>query len=158
MLNNKDIRSSVWKSSYKTGKRPRPDRTWTDQDRKFSGPIKTASAVRSSVSCIFRIFKTDENRSQPVSTGLYSLENRVILVRHFNNLYNILAQNSKEMFHEITTKLHVCQEPSENAGKQINNAKRHWSSSSTTTTVLSHLSLAPQSFTKVWICFRHSNF
>jgi len=66
--------SSVWTSSYKTGKRPRPDRTKTDQDRRFSRPIKTVTAVRSSVPCHFKIFKTDKNRSQPVSTGFYSLK------------------------------------------------------------------------------------
>ena len=64
---------SVWKSSYKTGNRPGPDRTLTDQDRKFSGPIKTVTAVWSLVHHHFQIFKTDENRLQPVSTGLSSL-------------------------------------------------------------------------------------
>ena len=36
---------SVWRSSLKTGKRPRPDGTRTDQDWKFSRLIKTITAV-----------------------------------------------------------------------------------------------------------------
>ena len=40
---------SVCKSSYKTGKRPRLDWTTTDQDWKFARPIKTITAVQSSV-------------------------------------------------------------------------------------------------------------
>jgi len=32
---------SVWKSGYKTGKRPELDRSRTDQNRKFDGPIRT---------------------------------------------------------------------------------------------------------------------
>jgi hypothetical protein len=40
---------SAWKSSPKTGKRPRLDWTKTAEDRKFPGPSKTATAVQSSV-------------------------------------------------------------------------------------------------------------
>jgi len=43
-------RLSAWKSSLKTAKKPRLNRTQTAQDRKFPGPSKTATAVRSSVS------------------------------------------------------------------------------------------------------------
>jgi len=42
--------SSAWKSGPKTAKKPRPNQTQTAQDRKFPGPSKTATAVRSSVS------------------------------------------------------------------------------------------------------------
>ena len=59
----KSLVISVWKSSYKTGKKPRPNRTLTDQDRKFPGPLKTVNPVRSSVYCYFKISKTDENQS-----------------------------------------------------------------------------------------------
>ena len=38
---------SVWESGHRTGKRPRPDRTKTNQDRKILGPQKTVTAVRS---------------------------------------------------------------------------------------------------------------
>jgi len=64
---------SVWRSSLKTGKRPRLDRTKTDQDRKFSGPIKTITAVRSSVHVHFRNLKTEQRLVLVVSTGLSSL-------------------------------------------------------------------------------------
>ena len=52
--------TSAWKSSPKTGKRPRLDWTKTAEDRKFPGPSKTATAVRSSVSNDFGNFKTDK--------------------------------------------------------------------------------------------------
>ena len=51
---------SVWKSSLGTAKRPRPDWTSTDQDRKNDGPVKTATAVRSPVHRNFGFVKTDE--------------------------------------------------------------------------------------------------
>jgi hypothetical protein len=51
---------SAWKSSPKTGKRPRLDWTKTAEDRKFPGPSKTATAVRSSVSNNSGNFKTDK--------------------------------------------------------------------------------------------------
>jgi hypothetical protein len=51
---------SAWKSSPKTGKRPRLDWTKTAEDRKFPGPSKTATAVRSSVSNDFGNLKTDK--------------------------------------------------------------------------------------------------
>jgi len=44
------VGGSAWKSSLKTAKKPRPNRTQTAQDWKFPGPSKTATAVRSSVS------------------------------------------------------------------------------------------------------------
>jgi hypothetical protein len=40
---------SALKFGPKTGKKPRPNRTRPHWDRKFSGPVKTATAVRSSV-------------------------------------------------------------------------------------------------------------
>ena len=40
---------SVWRSSYKIRERLRPDQTKTDKDWKFSGLMKTVTAVRSSV-------------------------------------------------------------------------------------------------------------
>jgi hypothetical protein len=52
--------SSAWKSSPKTGKRPRLDWTKTAEDWKFPGPSKTATAVRSSVSNNSGNFKTDK--------------------------------------------------------------------------------------------------
>jgi hypothetical protein len=67
--------SSAWKSSPKTGKRLRPDWTLTDQDRKISGPIKTATAVRSSVPLHLAKLKTDQNRFKPVVTGLSGPKN-----------------------------------------------------------------------------------
>jgi hypothetical protein len=39
---------SAWKSSPKTGKRPRLDWTKTAKDQKFPGPSKTATVVQSS--------------------------------------------------------------------------------------------------------------
>ena len=68
--------TSVWKSSPKTGKKPRPDRTITDQDRKISGPIKTATTVRSSVHLHLANLKTDKNRFGLVATGLWGPKNR----------------------------------------------------------------------------------
>ena len=105
---------SVWRSSCKTAKRPRPDRTRTDQDRKFSGPIKTATAVRSSVYRYFKIFKTDKNRSQPVFTALeagYS---------NMRYLYNISTSKVMEVLDELSTARRVA---SENPRKQINDDK-----------------------------------
>ena len=58
--------TSVWKSSPRTRKKPGPDWTVTDQDRKFQRPIKTATAVQSSVFEIFKNLKTD---IRPVLTG-----------------------------------------------------------------------------------------
>jgi hypothetical protein len=55
---------------YKTGKRPRLDWNLTDQDRKYSGLIKTVTAVQSSVFQLWEIIKTNKNRFRPVSTGL----------------------------------------------------------------------------------------
>jgi len=66
--------ASVWRSSLKTGKRPRPDRTITDQDWKFSGPIKTVTAVQSSVHRHFGKLKTEQRLVLAVSTGLFSLK------------------------------------------------------------------------------------
>ena len=60
---------SVWRSSLKTGKRPWPDRTKTDQDRKFSRLIKTVTAVRSSVHRHSRKLKTGQRPVFAVSTG-----------------------------------------------------------------------------------------
>src|SRR5882757_8105041 len=68
------IRFSAWKSSLRTGKKPRLDWTTTNQDRKITRSIKTVTAVRSSVHHHFKIFKTDENWFQPVSTGLSNLK------------------------------------------------------------------------------------
>ncbi len=62
--------SSVCRSSYKTGIRPEKDRTLTDQDRKFPGPIKTVTAVQSSVHHYFSFPKTDQRPVLAVSTGL----------------------------------------------------------------------------------------
>jgi hypothetical protein len=64
------LKPSAWKSSLKTAKKLRPNRTQTTQDRKFPGPSKTATAVRSSVHPNLEFAKTDENRFTPVSTGL----------------------------------------------------------------------------------------
>ena len=71
--------TSAWKSSPKTGKKLRLDQTRPHWDHKFLGPVKTTTAVRSSVFGYFKIFKTDENRSQLVSTGLLTLESRLPL-------------------------------------------------------------------------------
>jgi hypothetical protein len=71
----RSIMCSAWKSSPKTGKRPRPDRTLTDQDRKISRPIKTATAVWSSVPLHLAKLKTDQNRFKPVVTGLSGPKN-----------------------------------------------------------------------------------
>src|SRR5712672_2703717 len=68
------IRTSVWKSSCKTGKRLRLDQTKTDQDWKFTRLIKTTTMVQSLVHRIFKVFKTSLNQSQPVSTGLSGLK------------------------------------------------------------------------------------
>jgi len=54
----KSLVSSDWKSGLKTTKRPRLNRTRTDQDRKFPGPTKTVTVVRSSVFHNFGIFET----------------------------------------------------------------------------------------------------
>jgi hypothetical protein len=43
------VLNSVWKSSPGTGERPGPDWTVTSQDRKKSRPVKTVTAVQSSV-------------------------------------------------------------------------------------------------------------
>jgi hypothetical protein len=52
--------SSAWKSSLKTVKKLRPNRTQTDQDQKNDGPVKTATAVWSPVHRYFGFAKTDE--------------------------------------------------------------------------------------------------
>jgi len=57
--NNQVHVSSVWKSSYKTGKRLRLDQTLTDQDCKISRLIRTATVVRSAVQCAVKFIKTD---------------------------------------------------------------------------------------------------
>ena len=58
---------SVWKSGHRTGKRLWPDQTMTDQDRKLWGPVKTVTAVQSTVLHIFENLKTEQ---RPVKTGL----------------------------------------------------------------------------------------
>jgi len=55
-----EVLGSAWKSSLKTAKKPRLNRTQTAQDRKFPGPSKTATTVRSSVPQDFGNFKTDK--------------------------------------------------------------------------------------------------
>ena len=65
---------SVWRSGYKTGKRLRPNRTLTDQDRKISGLIKTVTVVQSSVHCHFGKLKTEQRLVLVVSTSLYTLK------------------------------------------------------------------------------------
>jgi len=52
--------TSAWKSSPKTGKRPRLDWTKTAEDQKFPGPSKTATVVQSSVSNDSGNFKADK--------------------------------------------------------------------------------------------------
>src|SRR5271168_3945506 len=54
---------SAWRSGLGTGKRPRLDRTRTDQDRKIVRPLRTETAVRSSVLHNFKFQKTGLNRS-----------------------------------------------------------------------------------------------
>src|SRR5277367_5039541 len=49
---------SAWRSGLRTGKRPRLDRTRTDQDRKIVRPVRTETAVRSSVLHNFKFQKT----------------------------------------------------------------------------------------------------
>jgi hypothetical protein len=44
---------SVCKSGLVTGKRPEPDRTRTYQDRNLVRPVRTVTAVRSTVHSIF---------------------------------------------------------------------------------------------------------
>ena len=61
-----NIVHSAWKSGLGTAKRPRLNRTKTDQDRKFPGPIKTVTAVWSSVYHHSENLKTDQ---RPVSTS-----------------------------------------------------------------------------------------
>jgi hypothetical protein len=60
LVKSRVLKRSAWKSSPKTGKRPRLDWTKTAEDRKFPGPSKTATAVRSSVSNDFGNLKTDK--------------------------------------------------------------------------------------------------
>jgi len=62
------IFTSAWKSSPKTGKRPRLDWTKTAQDWKFPGPLKTATVVWSSVSHDFRNLKTVKTRRFRISS------------------------------------------------------------------------------------------
>jgi hypothetical protein len=64
---------SVWMSSFKTGKRPRLDWTKTDQDQKFSRPIKTITVVRFSVYCQSQKLETGQRPVLVVSTGFFSL-------------------------------------------------------------------------------------
>jgi hypothetical protein len=63
---------SAWKSGLKTGKKPDQDRNRTNQDRKFPGPEKTKTAVRSSVLQDPGYLRTGKNRLRPVLTGLHS--------------------------------------------------------------------------------------
>jgi hypothetical protein len=73
------LMSSVWKSSYKTGKRPRLDWTLTDQDQKFIGLIKTITAVWSSIHQHFGKSKTKQRPVLAVSTSLHPLKLKVTL-------------------------------------------------------------------------------
>jgi len=52
--------ASAWKSSLKTAKKLRPNRTQTTQDQKFPGPPKTATTVRSTVHWQFEEWKTEQ--------------------------------------------------------------------------------------------------
>jgi hypothetical protein len=61
------IDRSVCKSGLVTGKRPEPDRTRTCQDRKLVGPVRTVTAVRSTVHHKSENLKTEQ---RPVLTGL----------------------------------------------------------------------------------------
>ena len=65
-MNRTGAWTSVWKSGHRTGKRPWPDRTVTEKDRKLSGPTKTVTTVRSMVLYRFQTFKT---KQKPVLTG-----------------------------------------------------------------------------------------
>ena len=65
---------SALRSGHKTGKKPWPNRTLTEKDRKFSGLEKTVTAVRSSVFNISENPKTDKDRLVSVLTGLCRLE------------------------------------------------------------------------------------
>ena len=55
-----------------TGKRPEKDRTLTNQDWKFPGPIKTVTVVQSLVHPHFGKLKTDKDRSSSLN-GLVSI-------------------------------------------------------------------------------------
>jgi hypothetical protein len=70
-LDFKTLVVSAWKSSPKTGKRPRLDWTKTAKDQKFPGLSKTATTVRSGLRSltileILRLTKDLSNRSQLV--------------------------------------------------------------------------------------------
>ena len=61
--------TSVFRFSPRTGRRPGLNRTGTDQDRKYDGPIRTVTAVRSSVHLYLEIMKTGERPVFSVLTG-----------------------------------------------------------------------------------------
>jgi len=86
---------SVWRSSLKTGKRPRPDWTKTNQDRKFSGPIKTITMVRSSVYRHSQKLKTRQRPVLVVSTGFSALKSGRSQARIF------LFQSPKYYLHAL---------------------------------------------------------
>jgi len=71
-------RTSVCKSGLVTGKRPEPDRTRTCQDCKLVGPVRTVTAVRSTVHHKFEDSKTEKRPVQPVLTGLSSSKSRLV--------------------------------------------------------------------------------
>jgi hypothetical protein len=79
---SKPVGVSVWKSGCWTLKRPQPNRTATGKDRKNYGPIRTATAVRSSVLEIFENSKTGQRPVLPVLTGLFGLviENKSLYI------------------------------------------------------------------------------
>jgi len=89
-IQNQQLRPGSWPNKLVLGS-PVPrleknrDRTETRPrgTANSQGPIKTATAVRSSVLHHLKIFKTDENRSQLVSTGLCSLN--YILYRMYSS-------------------------------------------------------------------------
>ena len=74
-------RCSAWRSSYKTGKRLGLDWTLTTQDQKIERPIKTTTAVWSSVHQHFKILKTEKTAVWLVSTSLSILTDCIFVLK-----------------------------------------------------------------------------
>ena len=119
------IPGSVWRSSLKTGKRPRPDQTKTDQDWKFLRPIKTVTAVQSSVHLYFGKWKTGKRLVLAVSTGLLASKphSRIVGISITNCV--LLSRKLIRFWTKRVTHAGKCRAPDRQQSTSINCCLHH---------------------------------
>jgi len=116
---------SVWRSSLKTGKRPRLDRTKTDQDQKFLRPIKTVTMVWSLVHPYFGKWKTGKRLVLAVSTGLLASRSHSRIVGISITNYVLLSRKLIRFSTKHVTHAGKCRAPDRQQSTSIDCCLHH---------------------------------